>query len=130
MHAVRDGEADAGNRTVAEMLLAENTQLEAQLDGLHRALQSRASIEQAKGVLIAFTGCTEAQAFDLLVRLSQNRNVRLRVLAEVLLRVTAVDPAEPDEDGLHSWLRDELVRLGQQHRRSPGKAGEGRPRGR
>jgi hypothetical protein len=104
MHTVPDEDLRA--------LLVENTRLEAQLDGLQRALQSRATIEQAKGVLATVTQCTEANAFDLLVELSQRRNVRLRVVAEALLRMVASGFESADTDGLQQWLREELIRLG------------------
>jgi ANTAR domain len=100
-------------------LLAENTRLQTQLDGLHRALRSRAAIEQAKGVLIAFGRCSESDAFTLLTRLSQQRNVRIRVLAEELLRLAAAGFPETDEASLAGWLRAQVLALGQ--------TGTGRP---
>jgi hypothetical protein len=131
MHAVQETEAQGGCGQRAEALLAANTRLEAELDGLHRALQSRASIEQAKGVLIAFARCTEAEAFDLLVQLSQRRNVRLRAVAEALLQLTVNGFDRPDEDGLRAWLRDELARLAREPARSTRTRNSGdRPRGR
>jgi GAF domain-containing protein len=48
---------------------------------LQHALDSRPSIEQAKGIMIAREGCTPEQAFDILVRASQRTNVKLRDLA-------------------------------------------------
>jgi len=47
-------ESCAAGQGGADDLLVENARLELQLDGLYRALQSRAAIEQAKGVLMAF----------------------------------------------------------------------------
>jgi hypothetical protein len=44
--------------------------------------QQRASIEQAKGMLMLIYGLGEAAAFDLLKWLSQDANVKLRPLAE------------------------------------------------
>jgi GAF domain-containing protein len=41
---------------------------------LEEALQSRAVIDQAKGILIAQHHCTADEAFDMLVRLSQHGN--------------------------------------------------------
>ena len=49
---------------------------------LRRAMESRAVIEQAKGVIMAQRRCTPAEAFDVLVAASQRENVKLRVLAE------------------------------------------------
>ena len=59
------------------------------LDGLRRlagqleqAMASRAVIEQAKGVLMAMRGVSEHEAFEVLRKTSQDRNVKVRVLAE------------------------------------------------
>ena len=49
---------------------------------LQEALTSRVVIEQAKGVLMAMRGIDEHSAFDWLRQTSQNRNVKLRSLAE------------------------------------------------
>ena len=53
--------------------------------GLQSAMQSRAVIEQAKGVLIATEGCTPDEAFTLLARTSQRDNVKLRELARQIV---------------------------------------------
>jgi GAF domain-containing protein len=45
------------------------------------AMQSRAVIEQAKGILIGAQGIDETDAFDLLVRASQRENIKLREVA-------------------------------------------------
>ncbi|MEU0878134.1 GAF and ANTAR domain-containing protein [Lentzea sp. NPDC005914] len=52
---------------------------------LERALESRASIEQAKGVLMAVHACTADEAFARLVEQSQHQNVKLRDVAQNLL---------------------------------------------
>ena len=52
---------------------------------LEAAVQSRAVIDQAKGIIMAQNQCTGDAAFQLLVRASQNRNVKLRLLAEQLV---------------------------------------------
>lgn len=67
------------------------------LDGMRRlagqleqAMASRAVIEQAKGVIMAMRGVPEHEAFEVLRRSSQDRNVKLRVLAqEVVTGVTS-----------------------------------------
>lgn len=57
---------------------------------LHTAMQSRAVIEQAKGVLSARLGCTPEDAFLQLVRLSQTTQRKLRdVAADVVRGVTS-----------------------------------------
>ena len=57
---------------------------------LEIALQSRAPIEQAKGILMTRHGCTSEAAFKILIGLSQTQNVKLRVIAQNL-----VDQATP-----------------------------------
>jgi AmiR/NasT family two-component response regulator len=44
-------------------------------------MRSRATIEQAKGILMARTRCGPDAAFDLLVRASQRENRKLRDIA-------------------------------------------------
>jgi hypothetical protein len=53
-----------------------------ELAGLRIAMQSRAAIEQAKGVLIARDRCSPDQAFDILKRISQSQNVKLHEIAQ------------------------------------------------
>jgi len=60
---------------------------------LQQAMQSRAVIEQAKGILMGQRRCTSQQAFDILVRLSQDTNRKLRDVAELLVAQTANDQA-------------------------------------
>ena len=54
-------------------------------DQMRQALASRARIEQAKGILMGGRGCTEDEAFALLVELSQNSNRKLRDVAEAVV---------------------------------------------
>lgn len=49
---------------------------------LGQAMASRATIEQAKGILMASEGCSADEAFDVLRRASQRQNVKLREIAE------------------------------------------------
>ncbi len=53
---------------------------------LQVAIKSRAEIEQAKGILIARTGCTPDMAFELLVGQSQHENRKVRDIAEELVQ--------------------------------------------
>src|SRR5204862_3119905 len=53
---------------------------------LEEALSTRGVIEQAKGILIARQGCSADQAFQVLVRLSQHRHVKLRDVAAELVQ--------------------------------------------
>ena len=71
--------------------LTEQNRLLAQL---HEALASRATIDQALGVLMAQNRCTRDEAFGILRRASQNRNVKLRdVAAAVIARFTGHEAA-------------------------------------
>jgi transcriptional regulator with GAF, ATPase, and Fis domain len=53
--------------------------------GLRKAMESRETIEQAKGVLIATTGCSTDEAFDLLRQQSQMENRKLRDIAQEIV---------------------------------------------
>ena len=58
---------------------------------MRRAMETRAVIEQAKGILIAQQHCTPEQAFELLTRLSQTTHRKLRDCAADLVTSTAED---------------------------------------
>jgi len=60
-------------------------------DHLDVAIKTRAVIEQAKGILIARHDCTADEAFDMLSRVSQHTNTKLR---DVAAQVVA-DPRAP-----------------------------------
>ncbi|MTV26098.1 GAF and ANTAR domain-containing protein [Nitriliruptoraceae bacterium ZYF776] len=60
-------------------------------DQLQEALASRASIEQAKGILVAQARCTPEEAFERLRRISQDHNVPVREVARRLLDRAATD---------------------------------------
>src|SRR5690606_13638495 len=49
---------------------------------LEQAMGGRAVIEQAKGILIGLRGTSANEAFEILRKESQDRNIRLRDLAE------------------------------------------------
>lgn len=55
---------------------------------LRDAMRTRAVIEQAKGILMGQRGCSAEEAFALLVRLSQDANIKLRRVAEQLVTTT------------------------------------------
>jgi GAF domain-containing protein len=76
----------AAQATVALANVRVHQQVVTLASQLERALQSRAPIEQAKGILMARHGYSDAEAFASLRRLSQQRNVKLR---EVALEVVA-----------------------------------------
>jgi AmiR/NasT family two-component response regulator len=68
---------DARDRRIAELV--------DEVDGLRAAMANRAAIEQAKGLIIAARGCTPDEAFELLSRMSQNENRKLRDVAASLV---------------------------------------------
>jgi AmiR/NasT family two-component response regulator len=49
-------------------------------------MQSRAEIEQAKGILMATAGLSADAAFEQLVKQSQHENVKVRDLAAEIVR--------------------------------------------
>lgn len=60
---------------------------------LAAAMASRAEIEQAKGIIMASTGCSPDAAFDRLREQSQHENVKLRDLArEIVQRAQRAEP--------------------------------------
>jgi two-component system, response regulator / RNA-binding antiterminator len=63
--------------------------LVAELVQLRRAMQTRATIEQAKGILMAQRRCTADSAFEVLVQASRRTNTRLAELAANLVEHTA-----------------------------------------
>jgi len=65
--------------------------LVSEVDGLHTAMESRAVIEQAKGMLMHRFDVPAQGAWDLLCRFSSTRNLKVRVLAE---RIVAGEPLE------------------------------------
>jgi GAF domain-containing protein len=65
--------------------------------GLSEAMQYRAVIEQAKGILMGAQRIDEDAAFDLLVRASQRENVKLRDVAQRI-----VSNARRDHDDLRT----------------------------
>jgi GAF domain-containing protein len=60
-------------------------QLSEQARNMRLAMESRATIEQAKGVLMAQHHCTADEAFEMLVKLSQQSNRKLREVAQALV---------------------------------------------
>ena len=58
------------------------------VDNLHDAMLSRATIEQAKGILMEREGVDATDAFELLRKASQDANVKLRTLAQQVVQST------------------------------------------
>lgn len=59
---------------------------------LRRALQSREVIGQAMGILMERHRITASQAFDVMVHASQRTNVKLRAIADELVRTGSLPP--------------------------------------
>jgi GAF domain-containing protein len=74
--------AHASLAVTAAMAYYSNRDLAGQM---RQALESRAVIEQAKGVLMGRQGCTADEAFTLLVQQSQRANRKLREVAQELV---------------------------------------------
>ncbi|HYZ08667.1 MAG TPA: GAF and ANTAR domain-containing protein [Pseudonocardiaceae bacterium] len=74
--------------------MARQSELTTQLEA---ALASRATIDQAIGIIMAQNRCDADQGFDLLRAASQNRNVKLRTVAAEI--VTAVSGKPPTPGG-------------------------------
>jgi response regulator NasT len=74
--AVRDGDPEALQSAIEIALRrhAETVQLEAQVDRLETALERRAVIERAKGILMERHGLTDREAFDRLRTHARSHN--------------------------------------------------------
>jgi GAF domain-containing protein len=55
-------------------------------ENLQEAMRSRSTIEQAKGIIMATTSCSPDEAFERLREQSQQENVKLRDIAEEIVR--------------------------------------------
>lgn len=62
--------------------------------GLRRALDSRATIDQAKGIIMAERRCSPDAAFGILTKLSQDTNVKVADVAAALV-YQAQGPSQP-----------------------------------
>ena len=54
--------------------------------GLRRALETRAVIDQAKGIVMATCACGPEEAFEILTAQSQHENRKVRTIAAELVR--------------------------------------------
>lgn len=69
-------------------------ELEAVAAQLETALQSRATIDQAKGIIMARQGCDADEAFRVLAEASSSANVKLREIADRLVSEAAEGPQD------------------------------------
>jgi GAF domain-containing protein len=83
--AVSVAEIIAGHAGLASQVAATLFRHKELSEGLQQAMLSRATIEQAKGILMARHHITADAAFELLRTASSRRNVKLRNLAEELV---------------------------------------------
>ncbi len=67
-------------------------------EDMAEAIKSRATIEQAKGILMGTQRCSAEEAFQLLVRASQRENRKLReVAADLVSRTAASKPSSTSD---------------------------------
>ena len=81
-------EAFAGYAAVAVANAARYSSADEMAEQMRMAMKSRAVIEQAKGIIMARDHCDPDQAFAILTRTSQTRNVKLRIIAEDIVAST------------------------------------------
>jgi AmiR/NasT family two-component response regulator len=78
--------------------------LTAEVAQLRAAMASRATIEQAKGILMLLTGCGEQVAFELLAHMSSHTHRKVREVAETITGSACGRHRLPDD--LSAILRD------------------------
>lgn len=87
-------------------------QLNEEVEHLKRAIDARAVIDQARGILMATLSCSDKDAWSVLLETSQHTNVKLRIVAQAVIDSTG-DTPPPDE--LLTQLRQTIAR----HRAGP-----------
>lgn len=106
VYGVVPGSLDPRQQALASLLIAQggaavsNTR---QFDDVHRtavqlqqAVQTRAVVDQAKGILMHALGCDAERAFDELRRISQTRHVKLTAIAQRIVSGQGLPPEPPD----------------------------------
>jgi hypothetical protein len=71
--------------------------LEAEVDQLRAAMASRATIEQAKGILMLLTSCSAQVAFDLLAHISSHTHRKVRDVAQSITESASGTARLPDD---------------------------------
>jgi uncharacterized protein (DUF3084 family) len=89
----RDAKADQRDRDLLQ---------ESATARLYARLETLPVIEQAKGMIMEQSGCTEQEAFDLLRKASQRSNVPVRELAARIVRTRRLPKARPTPRDLRS----------------------------
>jgi ANTAR domain/PAS fold len=80
------------------------TALQTEVTQLRTAMASRATIEQAKGILMLLTSCSDQVAFDLLAHISSHTHRKVRDVAQVITESAAGQNRLPDD--IRSIIRD------------------------
>jgi hypothetical protein len=78
--------------------------LQTEIEQLRAAMASRAVIEQAKGILMLLTTCSDRVAFDLLTHMSSHTHRKVREVATEIVASAAEAARLPDD--LRAILRD------------------------
>ena len=78
--------------------------LQTEVGQLRAAMASRASIEQAKGILMLLTSCSDQVAFDLLAHISSHTHRKVRDVALVITESASGRTRLPDD--VRSIIRD------------------------
>ena len=78
--------------------------LQSEVGQLRAAMESRAAIEQAKGILMLLTSCSDQVAFDLLAHISSHTHRKVRDVALVITESAAGRTALPDD--VRAIIRD------------------------
>jgi hypothetical protein len=71
--------------------------LEAEVAQMRAAMASRATIEQAKGILMLLTSCSDQVAFELLAHISSHTHRKVRDVAESITESAAGHARLPDD---------------------------------
>ncbi|NYJ06009.1 ANTAR domain-containing protein [Petropleomorpha daqingensis] len=80
------------------------TALQTEVNQLRTAMASRATIEQAKGILMLLTSCSEQVAFELLAHMSSHTHRKVREVAQSIADSASGHAALPQD--LRAILRD------------------------
>jgi hypothetical protein len=78
--------------------------LQAEVEQMRAAMASRAAIEQAKGILMLLTSCSDQVAFDLLAHISSHTHRKVRDVAQVITASAAGTTPLPDD--IRGIIRD------------------------
>ncbi|MFI7243278.1 ANTAR domain-containing protein [Streptomyces qinglanensis] len=119
-----DRSADSGDAPLSarerEELTARIDALETEVGQLREALASRPVIDQARGMVMALAPCDAEAAWQVLVRVSQHSNVKLRSVAAAL--VSGAEGAAVPKP-----VRKHLATALREVRTAPGRRGRSGP---